>query len=424
MSEFDIQYTWLDFGCNDAPEINGTFADFTLASGNQIITKVLDKRARTTRDYIRVPLYPLAEWLVANWWCLFNEVHAPGKTGTVDGVDTRHCLYSAQEGFPLPRLRIYPEGDKLNLTWASFQSEHQNIEFISTGEQRVTTELFRAKAAELIEAVLGRLESLKISAGTLTKNWEAIINADREEAEFCRAAAWLGLDPYALPADAAETIMKVWTAIPQGLRADTFCASTIERLPEVQRWLASGLDALGTSILGQHPFKGLYDVPQVAETAAPWEQGYALARHARAQLNLDEQRAPDVFQFTSPVAAAPTPMPSIEGLVGLDQRVIRCFAFKRRPESFRFLIARSLMSLFYGGDRSLYLLTSAITERQQRERSFAAEFLIPAHVIESRITSNEVTVEEISDIAADFEVSPFVVKYQITNHRIAHVAET
>ena len=82
------------------------------------------------------------------------------------------------------------------------------------------------------------------------------------------------------------------------------------------------------------------------------------------------------------------------------------------------------MSLFYGGDRSLYLLTSAITERQQRERSFAAEFLIPAHVIESRITSNEVTAEEISDIAADFEVSPFVVKYQITNHRIAHVADT
>ena len=56
-----------NFGCNDTPEINGTLADFTLTSGKQIITRVLDKRARTTRDLIRVPLYPLAEWLVTNF---------------------------------------------------------------------------------------------------------------------------------------------------------------------------------------------------------------------------------------------------------------------------------------------------------------------------------------------------------------------
>ncbi|KGO32810.1 hypothetical protein JT06_18235 [Desulfobulbus sp. Tol-SR] len=63
------------------------------------------------------------------------------------------------------------------------------------------------------------------------------------------------------------------------------------------------------------------------------------------------------------------------------------------------------------------------TERQKRNRAFAAEFLAPADAIRKRLTAGEVSQEDIDDLAGDMGVSPFVVEHQIVNHRLAEVVE-
>jgi hypothetical protein len=425
MSAFQFQYTWKDFGSSDSPEIDATFADLKLVVDEQVVTRVLDKRARTTRDAISVPLYPLAEWLVANWWTLFNEPHTPGRFSSNE-AESRHSLYWAQEGFPLPKLSIYSEGNAINLLWAAYRGECHSLEFISSGEARVAMDEFRNAATQLINAVLDRLESLHIASPTLLNNWQAIERADAEESAFCRAAALLGLDPYAISDRTCDTIMEIWEQLPESIRPDMFSAANIERLRDVADWIRDGVAAVGSVEWKNSRFTGMLALPRMDSTSTPWQEGYILARHARKELNIHDNALPDLERFVSPVRVfvPPAPLSSIEGVTALEAQAIRCYTAKTRRESYRFLIARSLVHLLFGAESPITLLTAAMSQRQQRERAFAAEFLIPSDAIRSRVTSDEVTQEEISDLAADFSVSAFVVDYQIKNHHIARIAGT
>ena len=428
MNDIEVSYTWLDFGSNDAPEIDATFADFKLAIDGQVITRILDKRAQTTRDIIRTPLFPLAEWLVTNWWSVFYEERTPSKPQAAADRESRHCLYGAQEGFALPRLNIYSEGDNVYLSWMASHSEYQHVEFISTGDVSVPRPAFHKAAVKIIEAVLDRLDSLGIPSPALLENWSAIQNSDHEETEFCTAAALLGMDPYEIPDDTGQLMIELWSQIPVGLRADAFSASTIEKLPEVGRWIREGLEKIRPAPESQTRIQrraGLYPKPKLGNIATPWEYGYTLARHARKKLKLPEGVAVNLDDFTDQNSspARSTPLPTIDGLAGFRRQLITCYTNKRRPESLRFMVARSMLSLLYGSNSNVILLTSAITARQQSERAFAAELLIPSTTIKARIISEEITQDEIADIAADYSVSNFVVEYQIRNHHLAKISD-
>ena len=61
------------------------------------------------------------------------------------------------------------------------------------------------------------------------------------------------------------------------------------------------------------------------------------------------------------------------------------------------------------------------TERQQMSRAFAAEFLAPHLSLKKDISTGAVGDEEISDMAADYGVSPWVIRHQIENHHLARV---
>jgi len=72
--EFGID-SWLTSACGDESE-RSTFAQLTITVGpNRIpLTEVHDTIARTTRPGIFVSVYPLAEWLLVNWWRLRHTV--------------------------------------------------------------------------------------------------------------------------------------------------------------------------------------------------------------------------------------------------------------------------------------------------------------------------------------------------------------
>jgi IrrE N-terminal-like domain len=88
-----------------------------------------------------------------------------------------------------------------------------------------------------------------------------------------------------------------------------------------------------------------------------------------------------------------------------------------RADKRRFVIARAIGDFLSFGHSSL--VTRGQTEHQQRNRAFAAEFLAPAHSIRERLPNATVDEEDVEELAAEFQVSPIVIRHQIQNHRLA-----
>ena len=70
MPTLDFEIDWVDAEGIRGPELAATWAALCIRIGDSVITRVLDARAKTVREFVYVPLYPLAEWLATNWWFL------------------------------------------------------------------------------------------------------------------------------------------------------------------------------------------------------------------------------------------------------------------------------------------------------------------------------------------------------------------
>ena len=97
------------------------------------------------------------------------------------------------------------------------------------------------------------------------------------------------------------------------------------------------------------------------------------------------------------------------------------FAFRRfGREAARFAFCRALGETLTSSSDAL--ITRAHSERQRRNRAFAAEFLAPADGLMKMVAARPaVDLSDIDEIAERFGVSPFVVKHQIENHNLARV---
>ena len=82
MTEISFVTEWQDGERIAGEELSATFAALRIDVSGEPLTKVLDNRAATIRDSIFVPLYPIAEWLVSNWWFLAHEPENPAKKRT------------------------------------------------------------------------------------------------------------------------------------------------------------------------------------------------------------------------------------------------------------------------------------------------------------------------------------------------------
>ena len=86
----------------------------------------------------------------------------------------------------------------------------------------------------------------------------------------------------------------------------------------------------------------------------------------------------------------------------------------------RFHFCRALAEVLASPDTDM-LLTKANSERQQRNRAFAAEFLAPSSGLQERISGQTVNGDQIDELADEFGVSSRVIEHQVQNHRVAQV---
>ena len=433
MPDFRLDTEWLDGEGVNGAELSATFASLRIDVGGRPVTEIIDRRARTTRESVYVPLYPLAEWLVTNWWFLAYESDNPTKSGEPDFA-LRHALGASTDGYAFPNLTVTSSGARTRLVWGSDPSPWTRIEFLNRDSAVVDRAEFLEVCADLVERVVRRLVAFEIHGTFLQEEWAAIQAADADESSFCEVAAGLGWDPYDLVEKQQQQVVRLADELGE-LRGEAVpIIGTTDPLGDAERIL-SAVQTARSNRLHLERLKPLAEsVGEGQLRGSPWELGYDLARQARDALHLDGQpiRTLDdlaealgedggaLNQVFQPLATLGD-LRLIDGVVAGGEQGSYAFGLRRAGESGqRFTFCRALGEAITSHTDAL--VTRGDTERQQRNRAFAAEFLAPSSGLRERISHWLVGPDEVDDLAEEYGVSPYVIRYQIGNHGIARLA--
>lgn len=432
MSRLIFDFEWIDPADARGPELRATWAKLDISFDGHAITRLIDDVSRSVRNSLFLPLYPLAEWLATHWWFLFFEVETPGRNTSAQ-YDKRHDIRYGAEGFALPSFVIQPLGERIRLVWQPVRLDAQNLEFTAYGSEDVSADELRQIFSDLITAVIKRLHQQGIEDTLLEREWNSLQAADTQELEFCRAVAALGIDPYSLDEQDQREIVAVSEQLPASLWSEFFALADFSTLSEQARQVLHALSHSRRNKTNLESLKSLrQEVGGFKKTpGSPWEQGYRFARKLRQQLNLNGERLKSLSSLGRALSTSSQGLESaivriaslpgtFNALVTTNSRESPVFAVpERREEATRFAFCRALFEYLTTPMGEPLLVTRARSERQQRNRAFAAEFLVPADLLEAALQSRIVGDEEIDDLAAAFGVSPSVIRHQVENHSLA-----
>jgi len=428
MADISFQIDWQDGEGMRGAELAATFASLRIDVQGETLTQVFDSRARTVRDHVFVPLYPIAEWLASNWWFLLFE-HENVVKREDPAFAHRHSLGTGADGYAVPDLTVVASGARTHLRWAPGPQPWARVKFLNSGSASVDRQQFVQDCADFIDTVTRRLLARGVGSTFLQDEWAAIGAADDDESSFCEVSAGLGWDPYDLDDDSRDRVIMLSEqlgdlseeAVPVIDSADPWkdCSAILAAIQAAKPNVLLTDDSLPSFILDQ------------STAGRPWEAGYRLAREARSELGLDGLPIPDteslaaaLSQSLEALRRATEPVPVLGDLHLVDGVVTRgasggmSLGLKARGETaMRFLLCRALCEAFSSHQDAL--VTRGTTQRQQRNRAFAAEFLVPAQSLRERITHPIVDAEQVDDLAEEFGVSTQVIHNQIENHRIA-----
>ncbi len=435
MHRLSFDFDWVDSEGVRGPELSATWSSLQIRAGDSVITRILDNRAKTVRDFIYVPLYPLAEWLVTNWWFITHELQNPAKEGDPD-FHRRHSLSTSREGYAFPNLDVIPSGTQTRIVWKKDRPPWTRVEFLEDGYIRMDVSEFRETCGDFIDQVIGRLDSLGVHETFLEEEWNAIQSVDEEEADFCKAAAGLGWDPYALDDTDRDHVLLIAEKLGDLLYEAVPALDTTDPVAGSYAILSALEEARLNSLHLERiePFRA--EVSRDSTSGHnPWDVGYEWARRLRRSLGLNGdplnttvliaealgENAELLDKVTQPVGIF-TKTPLIDGVITRDGDN-PAFAFRPlRNDARRFQFCRALAEVL-ASPNSDALITKAHSERQQRNRAFAAEFLAPSSTLRQWVSRPVVDDDDIGELAEEFGVSSYVIKYQVENHRIARVGE-
>ncbi|MCB9739738.1 MAG: hypothetical protein H6747_10760 [Deltaproteobacteria bacterium] len=407
---------------------------------------VTDVAANTTRrSEIYVPLFPIASWLVRNWWSLLYEPNPPDLGGILDTATAtpwalRHCLRTARAGIALPNLSIFSDGDALRAVWVRDQTglrPHTPVEFATAGEARFDRTHFEQQAARLVDSVLERLvhtDDPRVSA--VRTDWQATASTASDEIDFCVGAGRVGLDPFAVDAWPDGILDWFESLTPRDFQ-QSFIADLLDAPTDIGAKARSArpiLDLVDERTLNSHPEIRL---PRRLPTSA-YERGYALAAKIRAALGvapkerLDDlqrasstwaKRAHQVIEVPDLVAPEAAGLRGVVGWQGRAQPIVLLAPYADHHErDVRFRVARGLYFALFGMAAGPRLITDARTWDQRASRAFAAELLAPRdgvlalHLAAQRSRGPE---EAESSVADHYRVSSWVIRHQLDNARLS-----
>lgn len=424
--ELRFSFDWDDPGGATGAELRATWARLEISVGDTAVSRVLDLRTRSTRDGLYLPLYPLAEWLVLHWWQLFREIDSPDR---VDYL-RRHDLRFAGEGFALPSLRLMPQGECVHIEWRAHRNPTQSVEFAESGKAAVSAQSLDNGLRTFIEAVVGRLAAEGITGTLLQDEWQALGALDAEEQAFCEVVGALGLDPFAVDAATGASIIDLASRLPPTLLPDFLACANAEGLADQVALLLSAIEQARSGSESLPVLKELKHRFAGFEPSGwnPWEDGYRAARKVRTELGLSdtEPNPLDALGLTAARAVCTGYDAGTLFDAVVDTNVNGSPGFvvsSRSNEAVRFAACRGFFEYLASPSGHPVIVNHSRSLSQKRNRAFAAEFLVPAEFLKSRVSGRKVYEDDLLGLAAECGVAQQVVRHQLENHRIAEVVD-
>lgn len=434
-----------------APELVATLARLEIRVGSRWPTIVEESRNGSIRRSINVSLYPLAEWIVFNWWTLLHSGRSGGSFPNERSQWTsprRNNMRAAGDGFIWPDLSIHSESGLIRIEWtadtATFRG--RDVRFLTNGSYLLEFALVQESFTDLVEAVITRLTEAGVGETPLQKEWTALRELSTDEVEFCRVCGRLGLDPFSEGVDLATSIEHVYEEIPESIVGDFFDAANPERLQENADWVSkANLKALGSKnspsarmVIPRSVADSISDaagtresIPLIsqdflsriretrwseADSRRPFEIGYEHARRVRAELGLSPEARFPIDRMSISVSTLGSNEPSLQGLSrASDGHTKVVLGWEARTEARTFATSRALWHTLYGDPQAPFLLTTAASPSQQTARAFAAELLAPAEGIRARLGVGIGSITAAPVIADAYAVSETVIQHQIEN---------
>ena len=431
--------------CADPVE-QRTWACVRVHAGGRAVTRVWDRGVNAERVSLFLPAFPLARWMVENWWPLLHEPSPREELTAWASATTphqrdwirRHCMRAAEPGLLLPRAYLFSDGERVRIRWFADEAStfpHMPAHFLEEGSIALTRSQVEDAFTEFLNQVEERLDECDdVDARAWIEDWEAIkaVAVDVEESTFCSAAGRLGLNPHRTeewpPELAAWIEDEIGDELEDSIAMDLFecmkihTSSDVDRLARYWRWTR---DARRDEQLEGPPTT---TPPAGATESSPAREGYRLAREARRRLGpgrLDEIQRVDARHGNpswTTITRSDFPGAELRGLVGWRGGSPLLIAPKlATDDSRRFLEARALFLSAHAGRTGERLITKSHTYDQQASRAFAAELLAPQEELADAVAGADWIEHDapvIRELARAYGVSTRVIEYQFQNSGI------
>jgi hypothetical protein len=447
---FRIEWDWLpgseQLGSDPDRAYRATWARLTITAGAARVTQLVSAGAGSYRDSVEAPMYPLAEWIAFNWWSLVADAR-PGtmisqlrfayKNGVADQRGAwiqrprTHVLRAAGGGPHWPDMLFVPEGRQTRVVWMAdpMPTGSQRPAYVGSGNVVVPSSQFVDALGGFVDAVVERLDAQGVAETALQQEWAAVRGTPAAEAEYCRRAAQLGLDPYAAAEEYGAEIARVADELPPEMVFDFFNGVGRNRLRERAEWVRQARRRIGNGASDKLPdsirelreicadLRELMAAPDCRED--PWDIGAETARRVRAWAGVRDTDAfePEPFMSYDVVATdyldrGLVALGALTGAAGPTLLTAR--PYDDRPR--RFLQCRALWH-FVCGTEPEFLIVAAHTHRQHVARGFALEALAPATGVARQLAdpAHLVTAEDVEQIADRYLCGNIVVEHQLDN---------
>ena len=423
---------FLDFG---SPEERATFGLFAMTANGHLLTAGEDVGTKELRHGPYVSGYPIAEWLVWNWWRLRWETGHPSNEDALFRWGFAHRMSTIGEGYAWPNIAISSDGVRSFLDSQPSSSPESVLfhYFGAQGRQAVTAISLETAIDGFVADVLERLEGNEVRESNLHRLWRDL-QTEREHSElarFRRLEARLGHEPDEVDENEIRIYLDDATELGEEalgeIAADAMLgggdtnsmirATNFAEIAEQHGFEANPKDAI--------KLNDMTGVPQPGQVEA-WRLGERCARLIRDQekrdtLPIDDRTLTAFAGATNSAISRQNGNPcrvsfALDGENGGSHVWLR----SRRETGRRFDLARLigdrvLRKRLNGSTEPLLPATRASTYRQKMQRAFAAELLSPFSAVDDMM-GGDFSEEKQIEVAEHFNVSPMTIQTLLVNH--------
>jgi hypothetical protein len=421
-----IEAEWLD-AADDDPIERSTFAEMSVSTDGQSVTELEDLIARTTRSGVRGSAHRLAYWIAENWWRLRWE---PESNSTEWRLS--HVMAAVGGGYAWPDIRFASDGLHV-LVEARRTSGKQGapVRYLGSPPVQVTADAFEAGIDDFVERVLARLSSLKVLKTDLAALWREVRSERADEDVYAsrQLEALLGFDAGEVPEGLMQGLLDSIGMAGRKAVNEIAAASKENAAKVVQDALESARASDLTIRLTSIPEVQTLFRRQADLKALPWQRAEVAARLAREVWGIPEgpvsnEALSDLLKLPKDCLEA-GPVAGLGIAAGLRRNhgddAVSVVQRAKAPTGRRFKMIRLVADhMVAPNDDHLLPITTAKTDRQKFQRAFAVEFLLPFAELEEQLGQpifgeGEIRDDEIDDMAAQYQVSPLMVRTSLVN---------